>query len=73
MMSLFNSFVIEHSMLAIPNASYNKGSEVMGGAFDLPTQIMINNIIVCVYWCWMCVMCPVQYVHVPCACAGLLW
>ena len=38
MMSLFNNnFVIECSILAIPHASYNKGSKGMGSATNLPT------------------------------------
>ena len=42
MTSLFSNFAIERSILAIPHASYNKGSKGTGGAFDLPTQVTIN-------------------------------
>ena len=42
MMSFFSNFAIERSILAIPHASYNKGSKGTGGAFDLPTQVTIN-------------------------------
>ena len=45
MTSSFNNFVIERSILAIPHASYNKGSKGTGGAFDLPTQVTIKYII----------------------------
>ena len=39
MTSSFNNFVI----LAIPHASYSKGSKGMGGAFDLPMQVTIST------------------------------
>ena len=39
---MFSNFAIECSILAIPHASYNKGSKGTGGAFDLPTQVTIN-------------------------------
>ena len=42
MMSSFSNFAIERSLLAIPNASYNKGSKSTGGVFDLPTQVTIK-------------------------------
>ena len=42
MTSSFNNFVIERAILAVPYASYNKGSKGTGGAFDLPMQVTIN-------------------------------
>ena len=41
-MSLFNIFFIEHSVLVIQYASNSKGSNGMGGTFDLPPQVTIN-------------------------------
>lgn len=36
---IVSNFVIEHSILPIEYASYNKGGKDTGSAFDLPTQV----------------------------------
>ena len=58
MTSSFNNFVIEHSILAIPHVSYNKGSKGTGSALDLPTQVTIKTCIS------HPVLCTPLYVHV---------
>ena len=48
----FSKYVIEHSILVIQHASYNKLNKSMGGAFDPPMQVTIKckylrNLLLC--------------------------
>ena len=41
---IINSFATERSVLAIQHTLYSKGSNGMGGALDLPIQVVIMSV-----------------------------